>query len=252
MKQPAHLHAGKWYYCQSEQVFPTSYASSGSGNWFYEVNRRTVYALRNIGEGRSALVNFCMIMDMPPPVLRNSYSTHVSEVCKASVAVCDEFCHSNLILFNSICSSTISMSWPSTWLHFQYQWSCSKNSRNWTYSHCLAHSTNLCLQTVGRNMAFIWEALDLTMEFAQFIRFSPKRSSLFKSLQAQLSPGALSLKSLCPTCWTVHTKAHHGTIGSNYGVLTKALVEIHESGRDEYALTAGGYLLTMDKFSTYM
>ena len=31
-----------------------------------------------------------MIMDMPPPVLRDSYSTHVSEVCKASVAVCDE------------------------------------------------------------------------------------------------------------------------------------------------------------------
>jgi len=27
---------------------------------------------------------------MPPPVLRDSYSTHVSEVCKASIAVCEE------------------------------------------------------------------------------------------------------------------------------------------------------------------
>jgi len=96
----AYLRAGlashlslKCYYCQSEHTFPTSsivYASSGSGNWFYEVNRRTVYALRNIGKGRSALANFCMIMDMPPPVLRDSYSTHVSEVCKASIAVCEE------------------------------------------------------------------------------------------------------------------------------------------------------------------
>ena len=46
--------------------------------------------LETIGKGRSALANFCMIMDMPPPVLRDSYSTHVSKVCKASVAVCEE------------------------------------------------------------------------------------------------------------------------------------------------------------------
>ena len=56
MQELAYLCAGmashlslKCYYCQSEQVFPTSSiinASSGSGNWFYEVNRHTVYALR--------------------------------------------------------------------------------------------------------------------------------------------------------------------------------------------------------------
>ena len=42
------------------------------------------------------------------------------------------------------------------------------------YVHCLAHSTNLCLQTVGRKITAIREALDLTMELAQFIHFSPK------------------------------------------------------------------------------
>ena len=90
----------------------------------------------------------------------------------------------------------------------------------------------------------------LTMELAQLIRFSPKRSSLFESLQAQLSPGAPSLKPLCPTRWTVRTRVL-GAIASNYAVLTTALLEIHEGGRDEYALKAGGYLATMDKFSTY-
>ena len=53
----------------------------------HEVNR---YALRNISKGRSTLTNVCMIMDIPAPMLRDFYSTHVSEVCKASVAVCDE------------------------------------------------------------------------------------------------------------------------------------------------------------------
>ena len=34
-------------------------------------------------------------------------------------------------------------------------------------------------------------------------------------------------------------------------MLTTALIEIHESGRDEYALKAGGYLNTMEKFSAF-
>ena len=118
------------------------------------------------------------------------------------------------------------------------------------YVHCLAHSTNLCLQTVGRKISAVREALDLVMELSQFIQFSPKRSSLFQTLQVQLSPGAPSLKPLCPTRWTVHTKAIEAVL-SNYEVLKTALIDIHENGRDEYALKAGGYLRTMEKFSTF-
>ena len=73
--------------------------------------------------------------------------------------------------------------------------------------HCLAHCTNLCLQTVGRNINLIRDALDLVMEVSQLIRYSPKRSTLFASMQSQLTPGAPSLKPLCPTHWTVRTAA---------------------------------------------
>lgn len=118
------------------------------------------------------------------------------------------------------------------------------------YVHCLAHSTNLCLQAVGMQSLPIRQALDFTMEVSQLIRFSPKRTSLFESLQAQVSPGAPTLKPLCPTHWTVRTRAIEA-IASNYEVLTKALTAIHESGRDEYALKAGGHLTTMERFSTY-
>ena len=118
------------------------------------------------------------------------------------------------------------------------------------YVHCLAHSTNLSLQAVGKNVLPIRDALDLVMEVGQLIRFSPKRSSLFSSLQEQMSPGSPSLKPLCPTRWTVRTRAIEAVI-ANYGVLTEALTEIHDNGRDEYALKAGGYLTAMERFSTY-
>ena len=46
------------------------------------------------------------------------------------------------------------------------------------YVHCLAHCTNLCLQTVGRQVAPVRDALELVREVSQLIRFSPKRSTL--------------------------------------------------------------------------
>ena len=88
------------------------------------------------------------------------------------------------------------------------------------------------------------------MELSDFIQYSPKRVTLFQTLQSNLSPSAPNLKPLCPTRWTVRTKALEALV-ANYGVLKVALLEIHESGRDEYALKAGGYLSSMEKFSTY-
>lgn len=73
--------------------------------------------------------------------------------------------------------------------------------------HCLAHCTNLCLQAVGRQVAPVRDALDLVAEVSQLIRFSPKRSSLFQSMQSQLSYNSPSLKPLCHTRWTVRTAA---------------------------------------------
>ena len=65
------------------------------------------------------------------------------------------------------------------------------------FVHCLAHSTNLCLKTLGRQSICVHEALDLVTGLSQLIRFSPKRS--FNTLQAQMSPGAPTLKPLSPT-----------------------------------------------------
>lgn len=51
------------------------------------------------------------------------------------------------------------------------------------------------------------DSLNLVNELSQLIRFSSKRSSLFAVLQAQVSSSAPTLKPLCPTKWTVRTRA---------------------------------------------
>ena len=84
------------------------------------------------------------------------------------------------------------------------------------YVHCLAHSLNLCLQTLAKCVTPIKEALDITMELGKFIDLSPKRSQLMSTLKAQLSPECQtpSIKMLCPTRWTVRTKALEAIIKS--------------------------------------
>lgn len=89
---------------------------------------------------------------------------------------------------------------------------------NAIFVHCLVHSTNLWLQLLARQSLCIRGALDLVMELSQLIRFSPKKSSLFKAMQAQMSPGSPLLKPFCPTCWTVRTKAIAAVL-ENYGLL---------------------------------
>ena len=93
------------------------------------------------------------------------------------------------------------------------------------------------------------DSLGLVMELSQLIRFSPKRSSLFAALQAQVSPSAPTLKPLCPTRWTVRTRAIEAVL-ANYQLLLDAL-EVIQQGRDEYAMKAHGFLNSMLKFSTY-
>ena len=93
------------------------------------------------------------------------------------------------------------------------------------------------------------EALELAMGLSQLIRFSQKRTTLFETLQKQMSPGAPTLKPLCPTRWTVRTKAIDALL-KNYLVLQKEL-EIVQQGKDEYAMKAHGFLTAMEKFRTF-
>ena len=88
------------------------------------------------------------------------------------------------------------------------------------------------------------------MGMSQLIRFSPKRLSLFESLQSQLSVASPSLKPLCRTRWTVRTTAINAVL-KNYEIFCDALCRINAEIHDEYRLKAGGFLAQMEKFSTF-
>ena len=116
--------------------------------------------------------------------------------------------------------------------------------------HCLAHCLNLCLQDATRICNCVRDTLELIMELVKLIKFSPKRSTLFQTLKSQMSPDTNDLRPLCPTRWTVRTGAI-GAVLSNYSTLCTVLEEVNSTGRDEYAVKAGGILRQMEKFSTY-
>ena len=121
------------------------------------------------------------------------------------------------------------------------------------YVHCLAHSLNLCVQDVSKKCKLLRNTLDFIQNLLQLIKFSPKRLNLFESLKndVTLNTGETlpSLRTLCPTRWTVR----HGAIASvlkNYKVLLTALDVIQE-GHDEYAAKGSGLLSRMEQFDTF-
>ena len=123
------------------------------------------------------------------------------------------------------------------------------------YVHCLAHSLNLCIQEVSKKCDLVRNVMELIYELVQLIKFSPKRQAIFDHLRKDvaLQTGgevlAPSLRTLCPTRWTVRGGSIESVL-HNYKLLQEALHEIQQ-GHDEYAAKAHGILNRMESFDTY-
>ena len=77
-------------FCCQERI--SFYTSLQYGS-FMEVNRRSVFAAREIGCGRERLRKFCSLMNMPPPVAYKSYNSHVERIFEAAKRKCQESMH---------------------------------------------------------------------------------------------------------------------------------------------------------------
>jgi len=123
------------------------------------------------------------------------------------------------------------------------------------YVHCLAHSLNLCVQEVAKKCDLVRNVMELIYELVQLIKFSPKRQALFDRLRKEIAiqtggePLAPSLRTLCPTRWTVRSGSIESVL-HNYELLKEALHEIQE-GHDDYAAKAHGILTRMESFDIY-
>ena len=72
--------------CQWKEEFYTS----GKISYFFEINRRLVYAMRSIGCGVSSAERFCGLMNMPPIPTVSPYAAHNKALLKATKDVCEE------------------------------------------------------------------------------------------------------------------------------------------------------------------
>ena len=109
------------------------------------------------------------------------------------------------------------------------------------------------MQHVSKVCNLLRDTLDFIQNLVQLIEFSPKRLHLFEGLKNEvtLNTGEVlpSLRTLCPTCWTVRHSAI-SSILKNYKTLQTALDKIQE-GHDEYAAKASGLLSRMEEFDTF-
>ena len=105
------------------------------------------------------------------------------------------------------------------------------------YVHCLAHSLNLCMQDVSKMCKLLRNTIEFIHDLVQLTKFLPKRLTLFENIKNNVTlntgQNLPSLRTLCPTCWTVRHFAI-SSILKNYKILLTALDEIQEE-HDEYA-----------------
>jgi hypothetical protein len=101
------------------------------------------------------------------------------------------------------------------------------------------------------------DALDLTREIINFIRYSPKRSHLFDEVKqvasctdASLSISESSLRPLCPTRWTVRT-ASWSSVAVNYKRLLQTMSDISTECRDDAGAEFSRFLHRLQSFKMF-
>ena len=116
--------------------------------------------------------------------------------------------------------------------------------------HCLNHNLNLVLQEAAKINTIISSSLSTVQLICTVIRDSPKRLSVFQSLQGG-KQDSTSLKPLCPTRWTCRTSSLRSIL-NNYETVIETLEWIIENGSKttEGYKQAPGLIAALEKFST--
>ena len=73
--------------CHAFSELPTSGKIVCGKTQFYDINRRSALAMRIIRPGRASLTKFCAVMNMPGPVAKKSFTTHVKAIARVSQQV---------------------------------------------------------------------------------------------------------------------------------------------------------------------
>ena len=83
------------------------------------------------------------------------------------------------------------------------------------YLHCYGHSLNLAVADTLKEVKPMSNTLDHCLEICKLLKFSPRREAIFSKLKSPITPHVPSVRSLCPTRWTVRV-ASLESIRQNY------------------------------------
>lgn len=123
------------------------------------------------------------------------------------------------------------------------------------YVHCAGHNLNLVAQDAMKLIDEI-ASLSVMRDLITFVRASAKRVHIFKEIQSQLSEDdeaeeeTISLKTFCPTRWTVRVKSLK-SVKANYSNIMK-FCEIVGREKNDCGVKARGFTEYLSKFDTYI
>lgn len=121
------------------------------------------------------------------------------------------------------------------------------------YIHCANHTLDLALKDCVKQSKIIHNTLGLVQELAVFIRASPTRMAQYQYIASSLEENNTHVENphlLCPTRWTVRTKAISAIV-NNYEALHSTFLSIaKEATKASVRDTANGLAAKLKKFDT--
>ena len=87
-------------------------------------------------------------------------------------------------------------------------------------THSYGHSLNLAVTDTVKTWKFMRNALDCAYEIVKLVKKSPRRDAMLQNLKQKMPEDCPGIRVLCPTRWTVRSKALESIL-YNYEVLLK-------------------------------
>ena len=82
------------------------------------------------------------------------------------------------------------------------------------FTHCYGHALNLSVSDTVKQSVAMRDCLDTCYEIIKLIKFSPMRDARLKSMKEETGSDAPSIRTLCPTRWTVRAQSLASIIGN--------------------------------------
>ena len=112
---------------------------SHSPGKFLELNRKAVFAMCLLGQGRAALETLCAVLELPSPLAKLSFQSHVSALHVAAIAVAKESMYRAAQEVRTVVNPQVDEDAPvDVCVSGDGTWHCHGfSSRRWScYSHC--------------------------------------------------------------------------------------------------------------------